>query len=125
MTLKRTVRKKSPKERNLENALLDDFGWFVTHYSWLRDTAAEMGLSFRNLITGAVRKFRHEFEPTPASADEEFWVEKAGAHSYEDARILYRRLSRFFAHKGASKTSAADFRKRGAKGAAKRWGKKK
>jgi hypothetical protein len=71
-------------------------------------------------LSWALKTFRRDFAGPEREPDDGFILQESGRLSYEDARALYRRLSGYFAKKGTG--TKQEMRKRGKRGAAKRWG---
>ena len=102
--------------------MLSDIAWIVNHYPQFREIGARCGLEVPQLLLQSVKKFDREFLESSEPAGSTFLVEESGALQYDDAKALYRRLSRFFAKHGMQEVSKAERKKRGARGAEKRWG---
>jgi hypothetical protein len=63
----------------------------------LEESSRVEGSRCRKLLLHAVKKFGRKFPEHTEPAGSTFLAEESGALHYEDAKALYRRLSRFFA----------------------------
>lgn len=102
--------------------MLEYISAMVTSFPEIQDGADHCGMTPQELVRKAVRRFVREYVPGSATPDELLQTPH-GTLSHEDARALYKQLSSYFARKANEQIPSAIRKKRGAAGAAKRWGK--
>ncbi len=106
--------------------MLEDIVSIIESFPELNEIARRRSTSVKRLILSAVRKWDKEFVPADAKSSDLLDI---GEHprriSHEDAVVLYKRLSKYFAKKGMEQTEPVVRKANSAKAAGARWPQKR